>query len=162
TCEALRHDINYRQRDCTVNDFSTTGGCCGTLEDGIARIITQPDLGRARLASCALNANCPTPRARCSMGSIAPNGSALPGGVCREIQFCDPNNQVGSRSLWPCPNEATATTKYLIVTATPDYVNGNLLKTDAVLVTLPEPGRVVMGISCRGTGFGILRVGDDS
>jgi hypothetical protein len=50
----------------------------------------------------------------------------------------------------------------LIATATPDYVNGNLLKTDAVLVTLSEPGRIVMGISCRGTGFGILRVGDDS
>jgi hypothetical protein len=162
TCEALRHDINARQRDCNANGSSTTGGCCGTLEDAIASILTQPDLGRAGLASCTLNANCPTPSACCALGPLGPNGCPSQGGVCREIQFCNPNNQPGSTRLWPCPNEATAAAKYLVVRGTPDYQNGNLLASDGVLITLAEPGRVVMGISCRIGLIGLLRVGDDS
>src|SRR5688572_16054816 len=45
-CAALRHDINNRQRDCTLNGSSTTGGCCGTLEDAITAVLTEPDIGR--------------------------------------------------------------------------------------------------------------------
>ena len=162
SCEALRHDINARQRDCNVEGSSSTGGCCGSLEAAINALLTQPDIGRAGLSSCSLNANCPSPAGCCSLGNVGANGCRLPGGVCREIQYCDPNNQPGSTRLWPCPNEASAGAKYLITRYTPDYVNGNLLSTDGLLLTLPEPGRVVMGISCVSTGYGILRVGDDS
>jgi hypothetical protein len=161
-CESLRHDINYPQRDCTVNNSSTTGGCCGTLEDGVTALLTKPDLGRDGLSTCTLNANCPSPAACCSEGPIQPNGCHLPGGLCREIEYCDPNGNPGSTRVWPCPNEASAGAKYLVTTYNPDYSNGNLLRADAQLVTLTEPGRIVMGISCIATGYGILRVGDDS
>jgi len=162
SCEALRHDINARQRDCNVEGSSSTGGCCGSLEAAINALLTQPDIGRAGLNSCALNSYCPTPAGCCSLGNVGANGCRLPGGVCREIQYCDPNNQPGSTRLWPCPNEASAGAKYLITRYTPDYTNGNLLSNDGLLVTFSEPGRIVMGISCVSTGYGILRVGDDS
>jgi len=162
SCEALRHDINARQRDCNAEGSSSTGGCCGSLEAAINALLTQPDIGRAGLTSCSLNAYCPTPAGCCSLGNLAANGCRLPGGVCREIQYCDPNNQSGSTRLWPCPNEASAGAKYLITRYKPDYTNGNLLSTDGMLVTFSEPGRIVMGISCVSTGYGILRVGDDS
>jgi Domain of unknown function (DUF4214) len=93
---------------------------------------------------------------------VTANGCSLPGGACREVQFCDPNSQPGSTRVWPCPNEATAGAAYLVSRYKPDYTNGNLLSTDAAVVTLSEPGRIVMGISCKASGFGILRVGDDS
>jgi hypothetical protein len=162
SCEALRHDINARQRDCNAEGASSTGGCCGSLEAAINALLTQPDIGRAALTSCPLNSNCPSPAGCCSRGSVGPGGCSFQGGACREIQYCDPNSQPGSTRVWPCPNEATAGAKYIITRYKPDFTNGNLLSTDGLLVTLPEPGRIVMGISCIATGYGILRVGDDS
>jgi Domain of unknown function (DUF4214) len=162
SCEALRHDIDYRQRDCLVEGYSSTGGCCGTLEAAVNALLTQPDIGRDGLGSCTLNANCPNPTSCCATAGWAPNGCNYQGGVCREIQYCDPNGNAGSTAIWPCANEATAGAKYLITRYTPDYANGNLLSADAMQVTFTEPGRIVMGISCKASGYGILRVGDDS
>lgn len=160
SCAALRHDINNRQRDCTVEGYSSTGGCCGSLEAAVTALVTQPDVGRDGLGSCVLSNNCPTPTSCCSQSGWAPNGCNYQGGICREVQFCDPNGNAGSTRVWPCPNEATAGGKTLITRYTPDYANGNILSTDGVLFTFPEPGRIVMGISCKGTGYGILRVDD--
>jgi hypothetical protein len=46
SCESLRHDLNARQRDCTVEGASSTGGCCGSLEAAVNALLTQPDIGR--------------------------------------------------------------------------------------------------------------------
>jgi hypothetical protein len=161
-CEALRHDINRPQRDCSVNGSSTTGGCCGTLEDAVTALLTKPDLGRDGLITCGLNNQCPSPAACCSQGGVRPNGCHMPGGVCREMEFCDPNGNLGSNRIWPCPNEASAGAKFLITTWNPDYQNGNLLKSDAVQFTFSEPGRIVMGISCKFSGLGVINVDTSS
>lgn len=57
----------------------------------------------------------------------------------------------------PCPGEVT-------VPGTPMYLSSDYhhASTDARVISMPDVGRLRLGISCVGTGFVVIRIGPDS